>query len=226
MKAASLGGSIVKAAKTVPKVSALGKIDFKYWAKHKVGDVVQDARGDSFTIVKNSKGVVVRASSAGDAIAIERSAGSLASELINAKALALSKIKQKIISDEQSALNGLKGHGHASHVKVTDSDLQARLSKSPKLNVVSRFDSHDEYLDTVSSSIYASRFEIDQWVKDLQAGNFSPKTMVLNSEVGFPVGKVITKGQSATSQGSCVKVVLKYNSASSDGYTIITGFPF
>lgn len=226
MKAASLGGSIVKAAKTVPKVSALGKIDFKYWAKHKVGDIVQDARGDEFKIIKSSGSVVVREARDGRAIALERSVNSFVDESKNSNAVTIQKIKQKMIDDEHVKVNKLQGHAQKRHVHVTDSDLRTRLSKQTNLDVASRFDSFNEYMDNGSAVICVNEMEIEKWVSNLKAGVRLPETMVLNQGMPKAIGWVLEQGKQAASPGSSLKIVLRYNPGASEGYTIMSSFPF
>ncbi|GAA3105046.1 hypothetical protein GCM10010520_57410 [Rhizobium viscosum] len=111
------------------------------------------------------------------------------------------------------------GHLISRHVGKLDADLSARLSSQPNVTAASSFPDCATAERAVSSALDANTPNISQFLSG------SNNRLIINHNVGSPVGNVLTRGSATSVPSSNVRVVIQRDPTMPTGYKIITGFP-
>ena len=108
------------------------------------------------------------------------------------------------------------GHLVERHVGETAAALAERLVREPRIPAASTFNSFTEAVAAVGGALRANAGRIANWVAGGARGR-------LPLDAPFAGGSVLTRGATATSAGTGVRVVLQGNGAG--GWHVLTGFP-
>jgi filamentous hemagglutinin len=111
------------------------------------------------------------------------------------------------------------GHLISRHVGKSDVDLGARLNSQPNITAASSFPDRATAERAVSSALDANTASISQFL------NGTGGRLVINHNVGSPVGNVMSRGATTSAPSSNVRVVIQRDATMPTGYRIVTGFP-
>ena len=120
---------------------------------------------------------------------------------------------------------GLRAHENAGghlierHVGKTDTELSSRLSSQTNISAASSFPDRATAKRAVSSALDTNSTNITSFL------NGSNNRLVINHDVGTPVGNVMTRGSTASVPSSNVRIVVQRDPNMATGYRIVTGFP-
>jgi len=109
------------------------------------------------------------------------------------------------------------GHTIARHVGKTDAQLIARLNSSSRISGASTFTNQATAEAVISSTIRGNRANLNAW---LRSG--SSRNLVLDYTGNSIIGRGIMRGQSAVTNLTNARVVLKPNG--NGGFNILTAF--
>ncbi|WP_455821176.1 RNase A-like domain-containing protein [Pseudomonas cerasi] len=114
------------------------------------------------------------------------------------------------------------GHTIAKHIAMSDSDLLARLARTPDLNAASSFYSATQAEKAISSALKANRLKIIYWANS--GAGAKPLRLIYNS--GQAVGYGFRQGRNIKETSSSVCVVLLKKEYLGKPYYVLTSFPF
>ncbi|WP_210478305.1 RNase A-like domain-containing protein [Pantoea ananatis] len=125
---------------------------------------------------------------------------------------------------EHEAVTGVRAGGHtiAKHVAIPDSDLLARLSRSPQMSSVSSYYSVEIAEKAISSALKANRLKIIHWAN--WSNDSRPLELVYKSSTA--VGYGFRQGSSARETCNAVRVVLLKKIFNGKPYYVLTSYPW
>ena len=112
------------------------------------------------------------------------------------------------------------GHTVARHVGKTDADLAARLAAEPRISGASSFTDLVTAERATSDALAARSADITAWL----AGSLR-RMPAFDVNVGYTVGRSLTRGAASATDVQVVRVVLERDPAMATGYKIVTAFP-
>ncbi|WP_158596896.1 DUF6443 domain-containing protein [Aquimarina sp. BL5] len=110
------------------------------------------------------------------------------------------------------------GHTIARHIAKTDAQLIARLNSSRRISGASTFSNQPMAEVIISSAIRSNRSTLNTWLK-----SGSTRNLVLEYTGNTVIGRGIMRGQSAVSNLTNARIILKPTGSGS--YNILTAFP-
>lgn len=126
---------------------------------------------------------------------------------------------------EHEAVNGIKAGGHtiAKHVAISEDDLLARLSRSPRLQSASSFFSLEQAEQVISSGLRANRMKIIHWANFVRNSEATLDiTYTANSVIGYGFRQGIANKENIYA----VRIVLLKKIYNSKPYYLLTAYPF
>ncbi|MGP3593101.1 RNase A-like domain-containing protein [Vagococcus sp. WN89Y] len=126
---------------------------------------------------------------------------------------------------EHEAIKGIKAGGHtvAKHVAIPETDLLARLAKSPHMESVSSFYKVEQAEKVISAGLKANRLKILHWAN---LSRESRHVLELTYNFGSAIGYGFRQGSQVKETLYVVRIVLIKKMYNNKPYYVLTAYPF
>jgi len=125
---------------------------------------------------------------------------------------------------EHEAIKGIKAGGHtvAKHVAIPETDLLARLAKSPQMQTASSFYKLEQAEKVISAGLKANRLKILHWAN---LSRNSENILELTYKSGSAVGYGFRQGNQVKETLYSVRIVLLKKMYNNKPYYVLTAYP-